>query len=46
MLLKLAGNQMLWQTKPIQELNYENLKTQLGLYILEIEVKGKAQETV
>ena len=38
-----------WQKKPKNkkpssfglELNYENLKTWLGLYILEVEVKGK-----
>lgn len=35
-----------WQTKSVQEMNYENLKTWLGLYVLEVEVKGKAQETV
>lgn len=27
-------------------MNYENLKTWLGLYVLKVEVKGKAQETV
>lgn len=27
-------------------MNYENLKPWLGLYVLEVEVKGEAQETV